>query len=131
MTVQSKTLHAVSLTLYGCATAGGTVTATLSRDGSTVDTATQTVTVLPPGISIEISDLVSSFTEGETDRFEVTAENLESSERYKILLTSSNDSFGFHGSLLVGATRVHTCVQTGQTTQSPQASKPAQRRGTR
>ena len=35
VTVQSKTLHAVSLTLYGCATAGGTVTATLSRDGST------------------------------------------------------------------------------------------------
>ena len=95
--MQSKTLHAVSLTLYGCATAGGTVTATLSRDGSTVDTATQTVTVVPPGISIEISDLVSSLVEGETDRFEVTAENLESSERYKILLTSSNDSFGFHG----------------------------------
>ena len=96
VTVQSKTLHAVSLTLYGCATAGGTVTATLSRDGSTVDTATQTVTVLPPGISIEISDLVSSFTEGETDSFSVTAENLESSESYKILLTSSNGAVGFH-----------------------------------
>ena len=97
VTVQSKTLHAVSLTLYGCATAGGTVTATLSRDGSTVDTATQTVTVLPPGISIEISDLVSSFTEGETETFEVAADNLDSSETYKILLTSSNGAVGFHG----------------------------------
>ena len=29
--VQSQSLHNVSLTLYGCATAGGTVTATLSR----------------------------------------------------------------------------------------------------
>ena len=77
LTVQSKTSHIVSLTLCGCATAGGTVTATLSRAGSTVDTATQTVSVVPPGISIEISDLVSSLVEGETDRFEVTAENLE------------------------------------------------------
>ncbi len=95
--MQSKTLHAVSLTLYGCATAGGTVTATLSRDGSTVDTTTQTVTVVPPGISIEISDLVSSLTEGETDSFSVTAENLDSSESYKIVLTSSNGAVGFHG----------------------------------
>ena len=97
VTVQSKTSYIVSLTLYGCATAGGTVTATLSRDGSTVDTATQTVTVVPPGISIKISDLVSSLVEGETDRFEVTAENLDSSETYKILLTSSNGAVGFHG----------------------------------
>ena len=67
--MQSKSSHIVSLTLYGCATAGGTVTATLSRDGSTVDTATQTVTVVPPGISIKISDLVSSLVEGETDSF--------------------------------------------------------------
>ena len=96
--VQSQSLHNVSLTLYGCATAGGTVTATLSRAGSTVDTATQTVTVVPPGISIKISGLVGSLVEGETDRFEVTAENLDSSEIYKILLTSSNGAVGFYSS---------------------------------
>ena len=94
--MQSKSPHTISLTLYGCATGGGTVTATLSRAGSTVDTATQTVSVVPPGISIKISDLVSSLVEGETDRFEVTAENLDSSESYKILLTSSNGAVGFH-----------------------------------
>ena len=97
VTVPSQSSHIVSLTLYGCATAGGTVTATLSRAGSTVDTATQTVTVVPPGISIKISGLVGSLVEGETDRFEVTAENLEASESYKILLTSSNGAVGFHG----------------------------------
>ena len=96
-TAQNTSSHTVSLTLYGCATGGGTVTATLSRDGSTVDTATQTVTVVPPGISIKISDLVRSLVEGETDRFEVTAENLEASESYKILLTSSNGAVGFQG----------------------------------
>ena len=97
VTVPSQSSHIVSLTLYGCATAGGTVTATLSRADSTVDTATQTVTVVPPGISIKISGLVGSLVEGETDRFEVTAENLDSSEIYKILLTSSNGAVGFHG----------------------------------
>ena len=111
--VQGQSLHNVSLTLYGCATAVGTVTATLSRDGSTVDTATQTVTVVPPGISIEISDLVSSLVEGETDSFSVTAENLESSETYKILLTSSNDSFGVHGSCWLE--RLEFDVRAGRT----------------
>ena len=41
----SHTSHSASLTLYACATTGGTVTATLLSDANTIDTATQTVSV--------------------------------------------------------------------------------------
>ena len=75
VTVQSKTLHDVSLTLYGCATAGGTVTATLSRDGSTVDTHTHSLTVTtpppPPTPAIRISELVSPMDRGDNAPFTV------------------------------------------------------------
>ena len=39
--------HTAALTLHGCATPGGTVTATLLSGGATIDTATQDVTVVP------------------------------------------------------------------------------------
>ena len=97
MTCQSQSLHNISLTLYGCATGGGTVTATLSRAGSTVDTATQTVTVVPPGISIKISDLSPKiamwgffgiYKVGALHGpFTVSASNLDSTKSYMIKLT--------------------------------------------
>ena len=42
-----STSHTAALTLHGCATPGGTVTATLLSGGATIDTATQDVTVVP------------------------------------------------------------------------------------
>ena len=96
-TVPSNSPHTISLTLYGCATGGGTVTATLSRDGSTVDTATQTVSVVPPGISIKISDLSPKIAMwgffgiykvgAWHGPFTVSASNLDSTKSYMIKLT--------------------------------------------
>ena len=88
--------HTETLTLYACASGAARLAAYLYVDNRQVAQAWQDVTVSVPPPKIEISDLVSSFTEGETERFEVTADKLDSSETYKILLTSSNGAVGFH-----------------------------------
>ena len=89
--------HTETLTLYACASGSARLAAYIYVGNRQVAQAWQDVTVSVPPPKIEISDLVSSFTEGETETFEVTADKLDSSERYKIVLTSSNGAVGFHG----------------------------------
>ena len=90
----SQTSHSASLTLYACATTGGTVTATLLSDANTIDTATQTVTVkIRP--SIAFSGLEDMLNVGFSDDFTVIASNLDSSATYTISLTTDNTNIGF------------------------------------
>ena len=91
-----------TLTLYGCATTDGTVTATLSRDGSTVDTDTHSLTVTtppppptPPTPTIRISELVSPMDRGDNAPFTVTASNLDSSASYTIEVSTDDTGIGF------------------------------------
>ena len=80
--------------LYGCATTGGTVTATLLSGGSTIDDATQTVTVkIRP--SIAFSGLEDMLNVGFSDDFTVIASNLDSSKTYTIRVTTDNTNIGF------------------------------------
>ena len=91
----SQTSHTTNtLTLYGCATTGGTVTATLLSGGSTIDDATQTVTVkIRP--SIAFSGLEDMLNVGFSDDFTVIASNLDSSKTYTIRVTTDNTNIGF------------------------------------
>ena len=83
-----------TITLYGCATTGGTVTATLSSGGNTIDTATQTVTVsIRP--SIQFSGLVRTITEGASDDFALVANDLDSLTTYTIRVTTDSSNIGF------------------------------------
>ena len=83
-----------TLTLYGCATTDGTVTATLLSGANTIDTATQTVTVsIRP--SIQFSGLVRTITEGASDDFALVANDLDSSKTYTIRVTTDNTNIGF------------------------------------
>ena len=78
----------------GAATTGGTVTATLLSGGSTIDDATQTVTVkIRP--SIAFSGLEDMLNVGFSDDFTVIASNLDSSKTYTIRLTTDNTNIGF------------------------------------
>ena len=91
----SQTSHTTNtFTLYGCATTGGTVTATLLSGGSTIDDATQTVTVkIRP--SIAFSGLEDMLNVGFSDDFTVIASNLDSSATYTIRVTTDNTNIGF------------------------------------
>ena len=119
-----------TLTLYGCATTGGTVTATLLSGGSTIDDATQTVTVkLRP--SIAFSELDDMLNVGSTDDFKVIASNLDSSATYTIRVTADNTNIGFNSdctdqqedptvpanitSHTTGMIMLHGCATTGGT----------------
>ena len=90
----SNTSHSASLTLYGCSTTSGTVTATLLSGGNTIDTATQTVAVtLSP--SIAFSGLEDMLNVGFSDDFTVIASNLESTKTYTIRVITDNTNIGF------------------------------------
>ncbi len=91
----SQTSHTTNtFTLYGCATTGGTVTATLLSGGSTIDDATQTVTVkISP--SIAFSGLEDMPNVAFSDDFTVIASNLDSSATYTIRVTTDNTNIGF------------------------------------
>ena len=60
-----STSHTASLTLHGCATPGGTVTATLLSGGATIDTATQDVTV-PNTAATGVPTISGTVQSGET-----------------------------------------------------------------
>ena len=82
---QAFTSNAGDLVLYGCGTAGGTVTAKLLIENTEIHTATQPVTVQMAGSpTIAISGLVSELNEGASDSFTVSAANLDSSTSYTI-----------------------------------------------
>ncbi len=95
------TTMAGALVLYGCGTAGGTVTAKLLSGITEIHTATQPVTVTLAGSpTIEISGLVSQLNEGASDSFTVSAANLDSSTSYTIRVTADNSDIGFDGTCL-------------------------------
>ena len=95
------TTMAGSLVLYGCGTAGGTVTAKLLSGITEIHTATQPVTVRMAGSpTIAISGLVSELNEGASDSFTVSAANLDSSTSYIIRVTADNSDIGFDGTCL-------------------------------
>ncbi len=92
----SQTSHTTNtLTLYGCATTGGTVTATLLSGGNTIDTATQTVAVKARP-SLSFSGLEDMLNVGFSDDFTVIASNLDSSKTYTIRVTTDNANIGFN-----------------------------------
>ena len=98
---QAYTSTAGDLVLYGCGTAGGTVTAKLLSGITEIHTATQPVTVQMAGSpTIAISDLVSELNEGASDSFTVSAANLDSSTSYTIRVTADNSDIGFDGTCL-------------------------------
>ena len=95
-----RTWYSTTLTLYGCDTSGGTVTATLRRGSTTVDTDTQyvSVTTPPPDPEISITGLVTQMEEGQSDSFTVSASDLVSSNSYTIRVTTNNSDIGFNSS---------------------------------
>ena len=95
VTVQNSVSHTSSLTLHGCSTDGGTLTAKLLLGNTEIDTDTHDVTVLP-NPTIEITGLVESIDEGENDPFTVALEHLDSSASYTIRLTTDNINIGFN-----------------------------------
>ena len=89
-----STSYSGTFTLYGCDTTGGTVTATLRRGSTTVDTYTT------PGLdvkdaSVSITGLVTQMENGQSDSFMVSASDLVSSNRYTIQVATSNSDIGF------------------------------------
>ena len=89
VTVQNSVSHTSSLTLHGCSTAGGAVTAKLLLDTTEIDTDTEDVTVLP-NPTIEITGLVETIDQGENDAFTVALQHLDSLASYTIRLTTDN-----------------------------------------
>ena len=93
---EAYTSNAGDLVLYGCGTAGGTVTAKLLIGNTEVHTATQTVTVQLAGSpTIAISGLVSDLNEGASDSFTVSVGNLDASTSYTIEVTTDDADIGF------------------------------------
>ena len=129
-----------NLELRGCAVGEAGLTAyILDRTGRSnvsdyrqvarVDTSV-TVEPAPPPPSIEITDLVSSMTEGESDAFTGRASNLDSSVSYTVRATTDNSDIGFNSScsdrletrnVTAGSTSysasftLHACDSTGGT----------------
>ena len=89
------TSHVASFTLYGCVASSGTVTAELLEGGTTIDTDTQPVAVVPDP-SISISGLLSSLNVSGSDPFTVNAYNLDSSSSYTIRVTTNRDDIGLN-----------------------------------
>ena len=94
VTVQNSVSHTSSLTLHGCSTAGGAVTAKLLLGSTEIDTDTEDVTVVP-NPTIEITGLVETIDQGENDEFTVAAQHLVSSQNYAIRVTAEN-GIGFN-----------------------------------
>ena len=93
---QTFTSNAGDLVLYGCGTAGGTVTAKLMIENTEIHTATQPVTVTLAGSStIAIENLVTELNKDASDSFTVSVGNLDSSTSYTIELTTENAKIGF------------------------------------
>ena len=93
---QTFTSNAGALVLYGCGTAGGTVTAKLMIENTEVDTATQPVTVQLAGSpTIAIEGLVSELNKDASDSFTVSVGNLDSSTSYTIEVTTDDADIGF------------------------------------
>ncbi len=115
-----NTSHTATLTLHGCTAPGGTVTATLLQGSSTVatDTAQVTVTTPVPASSVEITGLLSSMEEGESDSFAVSASNLISTNTYTLRVTTDNSNTGFDS----GCTDVQEDVTISQGSASHTAS---------
>ena len=109
-----STSYSGTFTLYGCDTSGGTVTATLRRGSTTVDTATQVVTVKDPSVSI--TGLVTEMEDGQSDSFTVSASDLASSNDYTIRVTTSNSDIGFNSSC--SDTQEDATVTSGSTSYS-------------
>ena len=85
-----------TITLHACATTGGTVTATLSSGGNTIDTATQDVTVQPASTrKVELSGWLDPFSVGwgHPDTH-VRVQQLDSTKSYKIQMTLDDDEEG-------------------------------------
>ena len=94
VTVQNSVSHTSSLTLHGCTTSGGAVTAKLLLGTTEIDTDTEDVTVVP-NPTIEITGLVETIDQGENDEFTVAAQHLVSSQNYAIRVTAEN-GIGFN-----------------------------------
>ena len=93
---QTFTSNAGALVLYGCGTAGGTVTAKLLIGNTEVHTATQPVTVQLAGSpTIAIEGLVSELNKDASDSFTVSVGNLDSSTSYTIEVTTDDAHIGF------------------------------------
>ena len=88
----------VALDLYACAIPSGTVTATLLRGATIVDTATWDVTVTeqPPTPSVEITGLASTLAEGQNDAFEVVASHLTTNSFFYIEVATDGANLGFN-----------------------------------
>ena len=88
----------VAFSLYACTAPGGTITATLLRGATTVDSATFTVTVTepPPQPSIEISDLSTTLAEGQSDAFEAIASHLTPNSSFFVEVRTSGAGLGFN-----------------------------------
>ena len=120
VTVSSgRTSHSTTFTLYGCDTSGGTVTATLRRGTTSVDTYSQYVGVTAP--SIEIQNLATTMREGQSDSFLVWASNLSTSHRYTIQVETDNSDIGFNA----------TCSIRSRTQSVPSSSTSESAQGTR
>ena len=89
-----RTSYSTTFTLYGCDTSGGTVTATLRRGTTSVDTDSQYVGVTAP--SIEIRNLATTLQEGQSDSFLVWASNLNTSHLYTFQVETDNSDIGFN-----------------------------------
>ena len=93
----SYTITADSLSLYGCGTAGGTVTATLLSGNTTIAEMSRVVNVQVAGSpTISIDDLLPGLNEGASDAFTVSVGNLDSSTSYTIEVTADNSDIGFN-----------------------------------
>ena len=93
----SYSITADSLSLYGCGTAGGTVTATLLSGNTTIAEMSRVVTVQLAGSpTIAIDDLLPDLNEGASDAFTVSVDNLDSSTSYTIEVTADNSDIGFN-----------------------------------
>ena len=78
----SFSITADSLSLYGCGTAGGTVTATLLSGNTTIAEVDRVVNVQLAGSpTIAIDGLLPDLNEGATDAFTVSVDNLDSSNQ--------------------------------------------------
>ena len=92
-----STSHTESITLYGCRAPGSTVTATLLQGATPVATVTVDVTVTEAvnDPTVEITGLVTSMEEGESDSFSVVVSNLVSTNSYTLRVSTDNSNAGF------------------------------------
>ena len=105
------------LRLHACSAPGGTLTASLLRNGSVVATASENIAVrLPANPSIEISGLASKLVEGRSDSFDVTATNLTTNSSFYLELRTSSRNLGFNSGCSISSDEV--VPARGQTTHS-------------